>query len=120
MASIVWPTSLPQRLRRDGYQEQLAEGTIRTQMDEGPDKVRKLPTFDYDEVSGSVLVTDAQWQTLRTFYRTTTKGGSLAFEWVDMTDTDTTVTYRFKSPPVAGTHQHSQLLLVRLQLEKAQ
>ena len=99
MATIVWPTTLPRALRADSYTEVLAEGTIRTEMDEGPAKVRALPTRDYDKVSGNILVTIAQWALLRDFYKVTTKGGVLPFEWVEMTDHSITVDYRFTEPP---------------------
>ena len=99
MATITWPTTLPRALRADSYSEILAEGTIRTKMDEGPAKLRTLPTRDYDKVKGNILVTIAQWALLRDFYKNITKEGTLPFEWVEMTDHSITVDYRFTEPP---------------------
>ena len=117
MATIIWPSTLPQRFRTDGFQDSPAEGTIRTQMDEGPAKLRPLPTADYDAVSGTLLLTIPQWNILKTFYKDTANKGVLPFEWVDHLD-GSAVDYRFKGPPNATPLQDSQLLLIQLTLER--
>ena len=120
MASITWPLGLPQRMRIDGYNESVAEGTIRTSMDEGPAKARKLPTRDYDKVSGSILINSTQWTDVKKFYKDTTGGGALRFDWVDQVTGDADIEYRFVKPPTLTPYQDSQLFLARLELEKSE
>ena len=115
MATIIWPAALPRIFRTDGFQDAPADQALRTQMDEGPDKVRTLPTADLDSVSGTLLLTVDQWKVLKNFYKETAKG-VLPFEWIDHLD-GRIVDYRFKGPPTATPFQDSQLLLIQLTLE---
>ena len=120
-----WPTILPQRLLVDGLREHLAEGSIRTEMDEGPAKIRKLPTADYDKISGNLHFKQdigagaiARWRTLRAFYKDTTAGGSLPFNWTDQLDGTTLVNYRFAGPPyLAPLEADPSTLRIHIDLE---
>jgi len=97
MATATWPASLPEP-EREGFTHTLGNGSVRTEMDAGPAKTRRRFTATVDKVRASVFVTGTERQTLRSFYKTTLKEGSLTFEWEDRI-TGTTEEYRFVSPP---------------------
>lgn len=94
-----WPATIPQALFTDGYGEAPPNVTIRSQMDFGPDKVRRRATAGVRPVSGKMVMTSAQLADFKTFYNTTILGGSLRFDWVDPYDGTTAVEMRFSEPP---------------------
>lgn len=72
--TYVWPGSLPQSVRPD-YSEEGGVRMLRTPMSAGVAKMRRIgrrPT----PLSVSMLMTDAQVQTLETFVQTTLRGTS--------------------------------------------
>ena len=83
MAMISWPSSLPQQLLTDGFEEQPPDLTVRTEPDEGPDKLRRWGTGNIRPVQGQQLMNGTQVQDLDDFYLTTTKAGTLRFNWDD-------------------------------------
>ena len=74
-----WDATLPALNHTQGYEEQLGEATIRTSMETGADKTRTSPTAKPDTIPFEQILTTAQVATFKTFFRTTTKGGALAF-----------------------------------------
>ncbi len=98
MASIDWPSSLPQTLRLDGLKTKDQEATVRTDMDTGPAKVRLRFTAASEDVSGSLLLTADELAILQTFFRTTVKRGTLRFNMIHPV-TLLTKEFRFKSSP---------------------
>ena len=102
MAADTWPAGLPQYLRLQGYAQQRVNDTIRSPMGYGPDKVRRRTTGVIQNVPGSLILTNAQKNTLQTFYITTLTGGSERFNWIDFLSGDSplpAVEYRFIQPP---------------------
>lgn len=93
-----WPSSLPQELLLGNLTYQHGDPTVRSSVEAGQDKVRRRYSVAPDEVSGQMYLTDAQRATLRDFYRNTTQGGALRFDWKDPFD-GTTNEFRFTSPP---------------------
>lgn len=65
-----WPTSLPQKPRRDGYQEDPGTSDIRSPMDVGVAKVRRRFTAPIRVFSWSFEMTTAQLATFETFWET--------------------------------------------------
>ena len=98
MATISWPSSLPDYLLVDAYNESFPNTTIRTQMDEGPAKVRRWGTAAIRPITGTQILDGTEYSTLDTFYNTTSQGGSLRFDWTHPI-TGTSVEFRFVSPP---------------------
>jgi len=92
-----WPTSLPDYPLIDGYAEKPQDQTIRTQMEAGPDKVRRRFTAGVREFSVKWTLTTAQVSTLDTFFHSTLDGGALQF---DMTHprTGASTSFRFVGP----------------------
>lgn len=78
-----WPASLPQRPNgAQGWSEDAPELAIRTQMDVGPDKVRRRTTAGVRTFAMPFALSAAQTETLDSFFLTTTAGGALAFDWL--------------------------------------
>lgn len=80
MASINWPASLPAPIQ-DGYGESPPNTTIVTQMDAGPAKVRRRYTAAPRKLTLTYHLTAAQIADFDAFYVSTSKSGSLAFNW---------------------------------------
>ena len=97
MADITWPSTLPAPLTT-GYTEEAPSGTIRTQMDAGPAKLRRRYTAAPRPFSLSYRMTLAQVATLDTFYVTTARAGTLRFNWTNPR-TGAACEARFLSPP---------------------
>lgn len=98
MASIVWPTSLPQKLRQQGYIEQQPDLMIRTESDVGTAQQRRRGTAGPTRIDGSQLLTESQVETLIDFYRNTLVEGTDKFEWQHPRTGDT-VEMRFRGRP---------------------
>lgn len=115
-----WPTSLPEfqiplQIRRQ-------DGTIRTSMDSGPDKVRRRFSAISKYFSIAMNMDGSELGTLDSFYDTTLQGGSLSF---DMNDPQTGVSasFRFTEPPqatqrVGNSNTDKRLWDITLTLEK--
>ena len=89
MAAIDWPTGLPTAPTHQGYAQREQTNTVRSQMGYGPAKVRRRTTAAIQPVNASLTLTGTQKDLLRTFYETTTEGGTVRFNWIDfLTDPD--------------------------------
>lgn len=76
-----WPSTLPQRPLRDGYQEQLETVVLRTSMDQGPAKQRKRFTAAVKPYDVSFLMTKTQLETFISFYEDDISYGSIVFDF---------------------------------------
>lgn len=94
-----WPGTLPQKPSSRGYREVPPSNTMRTQMDQGPAKIRRRTTANVRPLDCTFELTLAEVAILETFYTTTLKSGSLAYDW-DHPRTDVAGTWRFKKEPV--------------------
>jgi len=94
----IWPAGLPQKPQVSGFVETPPETTIRTQMDAGVAKVRRRFTAGARNITAIYEMTTAQIATFETFYTTTIKGGSLAFDLPDPR-TGSTVSARITNVP---------------------
>jgi hypothetical protein len=74
-----FPASLPSPTY-EGYQEQLQNTVIRTQMDAGPAKVRRRATAAVRPLSLRWVLTEAQLETFISFFEDEVVGGSIAFD----------------------------------------
>lgn len=94
-----WPVALQDRLNTESFQIKKGPTTIRTDMDVGPQKVRRRFTKAVDEYTASITITNDQYPIFESFYNTTLNGGVLAFEYnhpITQVPTD----FKFKSDPV--------------------
>lgn len=113
---IVWPASLPQRVLAQGYAETFPKTAVRTQMDAGPDKVRRRFTAAVRDFEVSLRLTPAQAATLESFFDSTTAGGALAFDWTHPRTGDA-VSFRFKGAPRLTAVARGQRYQAALSLE---
>lgn len=93
-----WPSGLPNELLQRGYNQTEPDTVLRSSMDVGPDKIRRRCTATPSDLKGTLLLTETQLGTLRTFYTDTLISGSLRFEARDPV-TLVLKEFRFTSPP---------------------
>ena len=98
MSDIVWPIGLPQRMNASGFTETLPDLALRTEMDAGPRKARRRFTTGPATIEGTVTLRGSQPALLEAFYRDTTAGGTLAFDWTHPR-TGALASLRFTGPP---------------------
>jgi len=109
-----WPASLPSFFSSQSYTEGVRDSVIRTQNDIGLPGMRNRYTTDITEISGTMTMTQAQIDTLNTFYSTTLKR-VLTF---NMTNPINSVVreLRFISPPTI-TSKTGRYYTVQLNME---
>ncbi|WP_114393233.1 hypothetical protein [Oleisolibacter albus] len=78
MAPLSWPSTLPVYPLL-GTTGRFGTTGLRTAMEAGPAKQRRRFTAATQSSSRSFVLDTAQWQTLETFWRVTTAGGTLRF-----------------------------------------
>jgi hypothetical protein len=89
-----WPSSLPQDVLVQGYEEGPPNTLVRTEMDQGPDKVRRRSTAGTRTFAAQAIMTKAQVATLDSFILDDLSGGALRFDWVHPR-TQASVSFRF-------------------------
>jgi len=95
----IWPAALPSLTRAQAFREIPGVQTLRTEMDEGPAKTRRLPTSQPDRLQIQQLYTVEETQTMDTFYLTTLAGGALSFESTHPRTSAANTTFRFIGRP---------------------
>ncbi len=81
--NAVWPSELPQRANRQGFDYSFGDGRKFTRPDAGPLRVRRRFSSAARPVSAGFTLTWAQLQRLETFWDNDTGGGSLPFWFPD-------------------------------------
>ncbi len=94
----VWPITLQDRLNEESFGIDKGDTLIRSDMDVGPQKVRRRFTKGIDTISGSITLTTAQYNIFESFYDTTLNGGALTFEY-NHPVTEVLTEFRFKGAP---------------------
>jgi hypothetical protein len=93
-----WPSEFPAALV-DGFRETVPDNTLRSDMDQGPAKVRQRFTAAVRRLTVSYLLSKAQVASLETFYNQILSGGSLRFDYIHPRS-GASVSCRFRQPPV--------------------
>ncbi len=93
-----WPVSLQQKLSVDSFQYNMGKTTIRSEMDIGMAKVRARYTDGIDIYTCSVLLSFAEVETFKTFYKTTLNNGASQFLFDDPF-TQLSTAFRFAEAP---------------------
>lgn len=75
-----WPSSLPCP-QANSYGETPPNNLIRSQMDKGPEVVRRRTTANVRPLNFSLMLTPAETQTLDDFYVDDLMSGALAFDY---------------------------------------
>lgn len=112
-----WPLSLPQNPLQDGFSEDLPRLTVATEMDAGPAKIRRRFTAGVTKYQFEFVMTLAQLNTFKTFYETTTQGGSVKFGFPDPYTT-TLTDFRFDTENVPQVKSDNGYYRVSVQMEK--
>lgn len=100
MASIAWPSSLPQRMRLRNFSGPMSSGAIATEMDSGPPFQRQRFSAAPEPFRGSVFMTKAQYKTFRTFWESDTAHGAEKFNWAHpITNVTAEVQFDVGNPP---------------------
>lgn len=97
--AVPYPAGLPQVLADRDYREQPPDTALRTEMDQGPAKVRRRFTAGVRPVTGRLDLSEAQVEILDGFYVTDLAGGTLRFDWVNSRNR-VAGELRFVGPPV--------------------
>ena len=92
-----WPVSLPQK-QFLGTTDQRRDAVLRSQTSVGPFKTRRRATVVERTVPVPITLNAAERTTFDTFYITTLKEGSDAFDWEDPVS-DAVVSFAFAAPP---------------------
>lgn len=93
-----WPSTLPASPLADNFFERAPDTSLRTEMEQGPAKLRRRTTAAVRLLSLRYLMNKPQIAALETFYAATLLGGTLAFDFTHPRSA-LTVSCRFLHPP---------------------
>lgn len=96
--SVLWPSGLPAKPLIAGSRRTWEDPVLRTAVDVGPKKARRRFTAVSERFMVRYLLTSSELSAFETFYKTTTKYGSLSFEMAHPVS-GATVLVRFLTPP---------------------
>lgn len=106
--------ALPEFPMPDGFSETVQDGALRSRSDSGLEKIRRRFTATPTLYSTRYQLTAEQKQLLDYFYRTTTRGGTLRFNWTHPHGYP--VEARFRAPPVYTATDVEVIADVRLEV----
>lgn len=114
---LTWPVSLPTTFKQGSLQASTNERVIRTQMDQGPMKVRLRDSVSFKIYSGEISIKnntlrDAFWN----FYNSDALQGAEPFQWTDPYS-GATKNFRFVSAP-SETHVGGDVSTVSFTVEE--
>lgn len=112
-----FPATITKYLQLSGYSESLPNVSIRSQMDAGPDKVRRRASSGVRVIQGDLILTADELVDFKDFYNNDLLGGSLRFNWLDPADRVTTVEMRFTESPTFTPLISSDYFKVNMKLE---
>ena len=95
---VNWPNELSDKPLISGMSEMLESNTLRTEMDQGPDKIRQRSTASIRKINISFVFDRDKVSILDGFYLDDLKSGSLSFSYTHPRDNNF-INCRFLSPP---------------------
>jgi len=110
-----WPDALPAYPLLDGFHETPPKTALRTDMEQGPAKVRLRTTAGVRTMSLKYLMNKTQVTALETFYLATLQGGALTFDFIHPRNNGT-ISCRFTKPPEYAT-SNGNFFKVSVELE---
>ena len=81
--AIPWLASLPQKVNTEGFSFKAGDTVIRSDVDVGPQKVRRRFTAPIDAYTVSMDMTPDQMNDFREFYNVNLNGGVTEFEFTN-------------------------------------
>lgn len=115
MAAASWPSTLPQYVLVEGFEEAFGKPRIETATDAGKPKSRQRFTAEYRKFSMSVQMTEAQATIFETFYFDTLAAGTQPFDWVHPR-TRASKTFYFRGEPPKMRSQGGEDVIVSFTL----
>lgn len=112
---VNWPSTLPNKFLKDGLSESPPDVILRTEMDAGPPKMRRIATAGERKITGTQSMTVDQVEIFDAFFNDDLYGGTVRFSWVHPR-TGETKEFRFVSVP-KYTGVGGDLLQVQMELE---
>lgn len=94
-----WPSTLPQDLSREGYEEGLGDNVVKSKNDAGPPKRRQRYTGAEDPLVGTMLMTSAQIEIFKSFINDDISYGADAFDFPALLGATGTIPVAFKTLP---------------------
>ncbi len=79
--AVAWPSTLQDLINEQGFALNKGETVLRSDVDVGPNKVRRRFTRPIDTMSGVINLTSVQYEDFEFFFDTETNGGTLPFEF---------------------------------------
>lgn len=95
---VNYPDTLPDSLIVDGFTESPPDVILRTEMDAGPPKMRRIATAGERKIKGTQLMTSAQVEIFDLFFNDDLYNGTVRFSWVH-SRTQRSAELRFVSVP---------------------
>lgn len=118
MALPTWPASLPEYFEARSLNVVAKPQKIVTRPEVGRVRSRRRTTVNLSDVTGNLLLTGDQRDTLLQFYKVTLRGGTRRFNWHHPWDPGISVTMEFVGPAAPSiTAQGSLVFVASLQLE---
>jgi len=77
--ALVWPLALPQFVNQSGFSLDVGDTTIKSSVDVGPAKRRRISTRSVDTLTVSMDIDYTQYQMLYDFFNTSLNGGINSF-----------------------------------------
>lgn len=95
---VAWPVSLQNIVNEESFSFNFGETVIRSDMDVGPQKLRRVSTRPINKLTVSIDVTTSQFSDFKTFFNTTINGGVTRFNF-NHPLTGISTEFRFAGPP---------------------
>lgn len=111
-----WPSTLPQKVERGGYQEGFASTVVRSQTDSGRVKRRQRFLAGVRDLTVVIPMDDAELLIFNAFYEDDIAHGAVAFTFPHPR-LGTTVTVAFKEDPESIVPEGALTYLVVMKLE---
>lgn len=78
-----WPLTLPQSFLVEGFTQEATDNVIKSAMESGPSKARRRYTATTQPFTGKMILSLAQYDIFRDFYRDDLQDGALTFTMPD-------------------------------------
>lgn len=84
MGDPIWPTStVPDAPEQRDYEEKLSINAATFEPDVGPPTMFRRSTLDGAAIKCTIIMSEAERDAFKTFYRTTLRDGTRAFKWTN-------------------------------------
>lgn len=110
---VTWPAAL--KVSRNGFSESPPNNLVKSDMDAGPQKVRRRTTANTRAASLVLFLTTAELATLETFFVTTIYSGALPFDFTHPR-TGETVEARITEPPEYSSEETMWQVTIKMEI----